>query len=143
MNHHMDDLNSTRDSSNLAQFYEEPLEKEDYDVDLIKDMFFKKRINLTHDTKMRSFFRDEMQRITTTMQDNTVSDMAKSEVRTTTQSDTDELLVNLGGSDSQDNESDEYDDTIMPDFQRDRRSGMIREAKFTVGNRILATQAQK
>ena len=44
------------DEGNLEFFYEEPLDKEEYDYELIKDLFFRRRVKFTNETRMRRFF---------------------------------------------------------------------------------------
>ena len=54
---------STADKENdeisLEFFYEEPLHKDSYDVQLIKDLFQSRKIRFNNDMRMKRFFRGE------------------------------------------------------------------------------------
>ena len=43
----------------LEHFYEEPLHKDSYDVQLIKDLFFSRKIRFNNETRMKRFFRND------------------------------------------------------------------------------------
>ena len=49
-------LGHEKDEGNLEFFYEEPLDKEDYDHELIRDLFFRKKVKFTNEMRMRRFF---------------------------------------------------------------------------------------
>lgn len=76
------------------------------------------------------------------MQDEvTGTDLTNSTLQDDTQSGTDDLLYNLGGTTEE--SYGEIDNTISPIKNMGRRSGMIREEKFTMAGTILPTQARK
>lgn len=54
---HPHNVNNQYNEGNLEYFYEEPLDKEDYDAELIRDLFFRRRVKFTQETRMRRYFR--------------------------------------------------------------------------------------
>ena len=130
------------DEGNLEFFYEEPLDKEEYDYELIKDLFFRRRVKFTNETRMRRFFGRGETRQTTTMQDASEIDYTKSEGTSS-----DIMYGDISNTDNSNDQSGDWDNTISPIKGRQRRAGMLKEEneKFTLNqvSAVMATQQKR
>ena len=139
---------------NLENFYEEPLEKEDFDTDLIKRMFGGRKIMFTHETRMKRYFKNEFttagntQRTTRTdlsganSQSNSENSNSEDEGTYTQISGTEELLKNIGGTQTPSDPS-EYDNMIVPVKSHKKRQTISEEQKQKLlAGTALATQAR-
>ena len=56
---------SDKEEASLQYFYEEPLHKDNYDVQLIKDLFQTRKIKFNNEMRMKRFFRSDAKTLTT------------------------------------------------------------------------------
>ena len=96
---------------NVDKFYEELLDKDDYDSDLIKKLFLDKRVRFTQENRMKRYFNNEFNtNKTTTMQDELDSKGSLNE--SSILSGTDDLLNGMRS--FTESEENEWDNTIIP-----------------------------